>query len=120
LPGKRTPRLERQGSGADCQIILWDVATRQPIGQPLTGHTGGVFDLAFSLDSKTFASGDVSGTIILWDVDPESWIEISCQRAGHNFTRAEWAKYFPNQEYRKTCEQWALEPEPTVIPTAAP
>ena len=27
---------------ADKTIILWDVASRQPLGQPLTGHTGKV------------------------------------------------------------------------------
>jgi hypothetical protein len=27
-----------------------------------------------------------------------------------------WERYFPEQEYRKTCEQWPLEPE--AIPTA--
>jgi WD40 repeat protein len=52
----------------DGTIILWDVATSQPIGQPLTGHTDWVISVAFSPDSKTLASGSVDQTIILWDV----------------------------------------------------
>jgi WD40 repeat protein len=50
------------------EIILWDVATRQPISAPLTGHTGGVNSVVFSPDGKTFASGSGDKTIILWDV----------------------------------------------------
>jgi WD40 repeat protein len=98
-------------SGSDDNtVILWDVASHQPIGQPLTGHTSKVTTVAFSPDGKTLAAGSEDSTIILWSVDPQSWIDQSCQRAGSNFTRAEWERYFPNDEYRKTCEQWSLEP----------
>jgi WD40 repeat protein len=107
-------------SSDDGTIILWDVASRQPIGQPLSEHSNVVYSVAFSPDGKTLASGSEDGTIILWDVDPVSWAGGSCQRAGRNFTHAEWEKYFPNDEYRKTCEQWDLEPEPTPAPTATP
>src|SRR5262249_40076518 len=55
------------GSG-DKTIILWDVASRQPLGAPLTGHTDSVRSVAFSPDGKTLASGSGDKTIILWDV----------------------------------------------------
>ena len=54
-------------SSQDKTVILWDVATRQPLGQPLTGHTALVGSLAFSADGQTLASGD-DADIILWDV----------------------------------------------------
>jgi len=84
----------------------------------LSGHS--VMSLAFSADGKTLASGSDSGTIILWDINPESLAANACERAGRNFTRAEWERYFSNRKYRKTCEQWPLEPEPVATSTATP
>jgi WD40 repeat protein/energy-coupling factor transporter ATP-binding protein EcfA2 len=104
----------------DSTIILWNVATHQPIGQPLTGHTSYVYSVTFSPDSKTLASS--STETILWDLNPQSWIEKSCQRVGRNFTRAEWEQYGFTEPYRKTCEQYPLEAEitPTPSPTSTP
>ncbi len=96
---------------ADNTIILWAVETNQPIGRPLSGYSSLIHSIAFDPDGKMLASASASNTVILWDLNPQSWILKTCQRAGRNFTRAEWARYFPNEEYHKTCEQWALEPQ---------
>jgi WD40 repeat protein len=85
----------------DQDIILWDLQSQQPIGQPLRGHS-----IVFAPDGKILAAIDENHIVILWDLDPQSWITKSCQRAGRNFTQAEWQQYFPGEEYRITCPQW--------------
>ncbi|HET8580084.1 MAG TPA: WD40 repeat domain-containing protein, partial [Nitrospiraceae bacterium] len=104
----------------DKTILLFDVSTSQPIGQPLVGHEGSVLGVAFSPDGKMLASGGLDNKMILWDMNPESWLAKSCQRAGRNLTRLEWTQYFPKEEYRKTCEQWPLEPELSPGPSPTP
>ena len=42
--------------------------TRQALGPVLTGDQAAIVDLAFSPDSKTFASINIFGTVVLWDV----------------------------------------------------
>ena len=106
-------------SGNEGNLILWDVDKHQQIGGPIPGHVYAVDKVAFSPDGTKLASksGD---TIILWDLLSDSWLKKSCQRAGRNFTRGEWEQYFPNDKYRKTCEQWPLEQEATPIPSPTP
>jgi len=52
----------------DSTVRLWDVATHQQIGAPLTGPSGRVESVAFSRDGQTLAGGSDDGTVRLWDV----------------------------------------------------
>jgi WD40 repeat protein len=48
-------------------VRLWDVRSRRQIGKLLTGHTGGVYSVAYSPDGRTLATAD-DETVRLWDV----------------------------------------------------
>jgi WD40 repeat protein len=94
-------------ASVDNTIILWDLASGQPLGDPLRSDSSSVTSLAFDPISRRLVSGTVGGNVILWDLDPESWIEKNCQRAGRNFTRGEWDLYFPGVVYKTSCAQWS-------------
>jgi WD40 repeat protein len=113
-----SPDGQTLASAGGHEFILWDVTSRQPIGQTITSQTGFIENVAFSPDGKTLATG--GDELILWDLDPSSWIEQACQRAGGNFTLAEWERYFPDEKYRRICDQWPPAPEATPEPSAVP
>jgi len=91
-------------------IIYWDITDpANPVQRfRLTGHSSAVLNgsVFFSADGRTLISAS-RGDVILWDVDPKSWMEKACSIAGRNFTQQEW-KQFVGEEipYHLTCEEF--------------
>jgi WD40 repeat protein len=53
-------------------VLLWDVATGEPIGDPLAGHTATITHMVFSRDGSTLATASYDATVRLWDVSTQS------------------------------------------------
>ena len=51
----------------DATAIIWNPYTGERL-KTLSGHSGGIYSIAFSPDGKILASGSSDGTILLWDV----------------------------------------------------
>jgi hypothetical protein len=88
------------------RIDVWDTATLQPIGEPLTAPTTESIFVNADARGTKIAIGSYSGITTVLDVDPPSWQRAACRLAGRNLTRTEWKQYLPGQVYRKTCPRW--------------
>jgi predicted type IV restriction endonuclease len=87
----------------DGSIILWDIASHQPIGQ-LSRQTNRIWSLAFSMDGAMLASTGGDNNVILWDVNFESWKAQACDIANRTLTSAEWNQFIgADIPYVSTC-----------------
>ncbi len=55
-------------AGADREVRLWEVASGRPRGNPLAGHEGAVYAVAFSPDGELLATGGKDGAVHLFEV----------------------------------------------------
>jgi WD40 repeat protein len=88
-------------------IRLWDLSRRQAIGLPLRDPRG-TSTVAFGSDGAELVSGSAHGSVTIWDrqlfrTDFDSWRTRLCRLAGRNLTTEEWARFLPDERYRKTC-----------------
>ncbi len=85
-------------------VILWDVATGEPLGPPLMGNTD-METMALSPDGQTLALGSFGdNTVILWEISRESWPSRACRIANRNLSRGEWKQFVgPDIPYEHLC-----------------
>jgi WD40 repeat protein len=85
-------------AGYDGIIQLWDLATANPIGPPLTGHTNAITALAFSGPGQLisaapgFTSEEATGEVMTWDLSQERLVALACTLANRDMTEAEWTQ----------------------------
>ena len=89
----------------DKTVRFLNVKTRLAAAKPLTGRSAAL-SVAFSPDNNKIAVGSKDNRVRVWDMNPQSWLNIACNKVGRNLTQTEWNHYFPNEAYQKTCSQY--------------
>jgi WD40 repeat protein len=95
-------RLMAVGSG-DNVVRLWDMTNGIEIGLPLANFTDWVYGVDFNPGGTMLAAVSGDGSVVLWDVNEQSWLARACAAAERNLTEEEWAEFFPDLPYEETC-----------------
>jgi len=83
-------------------VTLWDVATSQPIGNPLFAHSDRVLQVAFAPDGQTLYS--IGGNSVLrWSLALSAWRERACRAANRDLTPEEWEQFFGDTPQEAVC-----------------
>ena len=88
--------------GTDGDLLLWDTATWQPLGQPISDNNGWGF-LGFDTDQHTLRAVHQNGTVLTFLVDPDAWLRQACAVANRDLTPDEWETIRSGQPPQSTC-----------------
>ncbi|GGM89959.1 hypothetical protein GCM10010106_41810 [Thermopolyspora flexuosa] len=89
--------------GDDGTARLWEVPSGKLIAT-LTGHTKYVNIVAFSPEGTHLATASSVATIRIWNVNlPPDPFRAVCGLVGDPMTRQDWARYVPEEPYRRVC-----------------
>ena len=90
-------------SSNDQSLSVYDVATRNRLGDPIPADSPRQWQGTLRPDGKALAVTVADG-IEIWDLDPDHLATATCKMVGRNLTRTEWATYMSDfGNYRKTC-----------------
>jgi WD40 repeat protein len=104
--------------GDDEMIRYYDVATRTQLGDAIDMNYGvALGNLANDVLEEVAgavlrgdgmqAAADTGQGIVVWDLDPDHWVDAACQLAGRNLTHAEWDQHIGDlARYRRTCPEF--------------
>ena len=60
-------------------------------------------NLAWGPRGQTILTDGPDGSVVIWDVDFEGWLERVCSVANRNMSTDEWKRHFYDEPYRATC-----------------
>ena len=83
-------------------MLLWDVASGRRLGDPLPAPDNTA--IGFDATGRTLVTGGADGEVVVWEVDPDRWVEIACELAGRTLTRDEWSRYLGDRAYDPPCQ----------------
>ena len=85
-------------------IRIYDVPSRTQLGENIPDVDGALGYFAMRPDGLELAIpyGDLG--LVLWDLDPQHWLDAACSLAGRNLSPQEWDKYLGSfGEYHQSC-----------------
>ncbi len=103
------------GSGTSpLSIVVWDVATFEPLMHALEEPSDGEGTVTFSPNGQQLlsfipANFSSSSHTTLWNVNMKSWQGLACAIANRNFTAKEWTQFAPLEAYQPVCPQFPVD-----------
>jgi WD40 repeat protein len=98
-PGGRTLAT----TSADGTVLLWDVATRKPIGSPVAVERDSYVAAVMSADGAYLYALPTTTRGVQFALSPATWKQQACAIAGRELTAREWADALPGRPYRRVC-----------------
>jgi WD40 repeat protein len=87
-------------SANEGRLSFWNGRSGARLGSATVKWEG---DPSFSKDGKELLFARTDGSVLTWNLDPDSWIRAACRLAGRPLTEQEWHNYLPNRPFQAIC-----------------
>ena len=84
-------------------IDLWDARTLGRLGTLTVGAADQTPAASPLPDGHTLLITHPAGQVVTWDLRPQHLVDVACDLAGRNLTKAEWSSLVGTRTYRETC-----------------
>jgi WD40 repeat protein len=82
------------------ELLLCSGPGRQPACFPLIVQDDGIVALGFRRDGKQLAVRDDAGTVRIWDLSVDAWVDRARRIANRALSQEEWAQYVASESYQ--------------------